>query len=153
MIFFFDDETYVGSGNLLGISNIEETSDIKATGMSMSLSGLDSNILAEILTEDVQGTSVEVYFGVLATTDNQTVLVDDPYKVFDGFIDTMTIAESGEESTVRVTVENKLITLEKAKSKRYTDQDQKQLFATDKGLEFVDDLQDKSLVWGGGTRN
>jgi|TARA_A100001391_G_scaffold142588_2_gene100334 hypothetical protein len=150
---FFDSETYVGSGNLLLISNIEETSDIKATGMSISLSGLDSNILAEILTEDVQGTSVEVYFGVLTTTDNQTVLVDDPYKVFDGFIDTMTIAESGEESTVRVTVENKLITLEKAKSKRYTDQDQKQLFPTDKGLEFVDDLQDKSLVWGGGTRN
>tara|TARA_A100001011_G_scaffold361107_1_gene408962 strand:+ start:786 stop:1364 length:579 start_codon:yes stop_codon:yes gene_type:complete len=150
---FFDSETYVGSGNLLGLSNIEETSDIKATGMTLTLSGIDSNILSEVLTEDVQGITVEIYFGVLATIDNETKMVDTPYKVFDGFIDTMAIQEGAVESIVRVSVENKLITLEKAKAKRYTDQDQKQLFSGDKGLEFVDDLQDKSLVWGGGTRN
>jgi hypothetical protein len=60
--------------------------------------------------------------------------------------------ENGNESLVSVSVENALITLEKAKDRRYTDQDQKNLFAGDKGLEFVDDLQDKSIAWGGGTR-
>ena len=53
---------------------------------------------------------------------------------------------------ITVTVENKLIMLERPRNRRYTDQDQKNLFSGDKGLEFVDDLQDKELVWGGGSR-
>ena len=150
---FFDSKTFVGSGNLLDISKLEETSDIKAIGMVVKLSGIDSNILSEVLTEDVQGISAEIYFGVLATTDNETVIVNDPYKIFDGFIDTMAIQEGPETSTITVSIENKLITLERAIARRYTDQDQKNLFPTDKGLEFVDDLQNKSLVWGGGARN
>ena len=150
---FFDSKTFVGSGNLLDISKLEETSDIKAIGMVIKLSGIDSNILSEVLTEDVQGISAEIYFGVLATTDNETVIVNDPYKIFDGFIDTMAIQEGPETSTITVSIENKLITLERAIARRYTDQDQKNLFPTDKGLGFVDDLQNKSLVWGGGARD
>ena len=149
---FFDSKTFVGSGNLLEISKLEETSDIKATGMAIKLSGIDSNILSEVLTEDVQGIIAEIFFGVLATVDNETVIVNDPYKIFDGFIDTMAIQEGPDTSTITVTIENKLITLERALARRYTDQDQKQTFPTDKGLEFVDDLQNKSLVWGGGAR-
>ncbi len=149
---FIDSETYVGSGNLLSISQIEESAEIRATGIKISLSGIPSSLLSEILTEDAQGTVAEVFFGVLQTSDNQTVIVDTPYKLFGGFIDIMTIIENGNESIVSVSVENALITLEKAKDRRYTDQDQKNLFSGDKGLEFVDDLQDQSIAWGGGTR-
>ena len=49
-----------------------------------------------------------------------------------------------------IAVENKLIILERPVERRYTDQDQKELFVGDKGLEFVDSLQDKSVNWGGG---
>jgi len=41
--------------------------------------------------------------------------------------------------------------LETPLNRRYTDQDQKNLFAGDRGLEFVESLQDKSIVWGGGS--
>jgi hypothetical protein len=55
---------------------------------------------------------------------------------------------TGEDNTIIITVENKLITLERAIDRKYTDQDQKQLFAGDRGLEFIDDIQDKSIAWG-----
>ena len=115
---FIDSETYVGSGNLLSISQIEESAEIRATGIKISLSGIPSSLLSEILTEDAQGTVAEVFFGVLQTSDNQTVIVDTPYKLFGGFIDIMTIIEKGNESIVSVSVENALITLEKAKDRR-----------------------------------
>lgn len=149
---FIDSETYIGSGNLIDISQVEESAEIRATGVKITLSGIPSSLLSEILTEDAQGTVVDIFFGVLTTTNNETVIVDTPYKIFGGFIDVMTIVENADESLVSVSVENALITLEKAKDRRYTDQDQKNLFAGDKGLEFVDDLQDKSIAWGGGTR-
>ena len=88
---------------------------------------------------------------MLDTIDNRTQIVDTPYKLFSGYVDTMSIIETGNESSIQVSVESKLISLERAKDRRYTDRDQKELFSGDKGLEFVDDLQDKEIIWGGGT--
>jgi len=148
---FFDGHTYFPSGNLLSISPVDESADIRANGLRLSLSGLDNSIISEALTEDSQGKVVKIFFGVLTTTDNETVVVDSPYQTFEGFIDTMTIGEDEDKTIVTITVENKLIILERPIARRYTDQDQKEFFAGDKGLEFVDSLQDKSITWGGGT--
>jgi len=144
-------DTYFPSGNLLSISPIDESADIRANGIKIGLTGLDSSIISSALTEDSQGKIVKVFFGVLETSSNATVVVDTPYQTFEGFIDTMSILEDGNTAQVSVNVENKLIALERPINRRYTDQDQKNLFAGDKGLEFVESLQDKSVVWGGGS--
>tara|TARA_X000001388_G_scaffold73163_1_gene64581 strand:- start:4948 stop:5523 length:576 start_codon:yes stop_codon:yes gene_type:complete len=149
---FFDGNTFIGSGNLLSISNVNETADIRASGIKVSLSGLDSSILSSSISQDSEGGVVKLYFGVLKTEDNRTQVVDSPYQLFEGSLDTIQISETGESAMITVTVENKLIMLEIPRNRRYTDQDQKNLFAGDKGLEFVDDLQDKELIWGGGSR-
>ena len=47
-------ETYTGGGTLLGVSGVEETSEIKATGLNVSLSGVDSSILSIALTANYQ---------------------------------------------------------------------------------------------------
>ena len=140
--------TFTGSGNLLAISGVDESADIRANGVKITLTGLDSSIISSALTEDSQGTVVKIYFGVL---NDASEVVDTPYQTFEGFIDTMSILEDGESAQISVDVENKLVTLERPANRRYTDQDQKESFPDDKGLEFVDSLQNKSVVWGGGT--
>tara|TARA_R100000664_G_C2756578_1_gene144509 strand:+ start:757 stop:1332 length:576 start_codon:yes stop_codon:yes gene_type:complete len=147
----FGSVEYFPSGNLLSITDIEESADIRANGVKIGLSGLDSSIIQSALTEDSQGKIVKIFFGVLTTTSNETVIVDTPYQTFEGFIDTMSIIESDNTAQVAVNVENKLIILEKANNRRYTDQDQKNFFPNDKGLEFVESIQDKSINWGGGS--
>jgi len=142
--------TYLGSGNILSVAPITETSDTRATGLEIVLNGLDTSILSAGLTEDTQGMIVEVYFGVLTTTDNADVIVDTPYQIFSGFIDSMVLQENGETSNLKFMIENKLITLEIPTDRRYTDQDQQNLFPGDKGCNFVTSLQDKSVAWGAG---
>jgi hypothetical protein len=142
---------YFPSGNLLSISPIDESADIRANGVKIALSGLDSSIISSALTEDSQGKIVKIYFGVLETASNATAVVDTPYQAFEGFIDRMAIVEDRNIAEISVDVENKLIMLETPLNRRYTDQDQKNLFAGDRGLEFVESLQDKSIVWGGGS--
>jgi len=142
--------TYLGSGNILSVAPIIETSDTRATGLEIVLNGLDTSILSAGLTEDTQGMVVEVYFGVLTTTDNADVIVDTPYQIFSGFIDSMVLQENGETSNLKFMIENKLITLEIPTDRRYTDQDQQNLFPGDKGCNFVTSLQDKSVAWGAG---
>jgi len=142
--------TYLGSGHILSISPIVETSDTRASGIEIKLNGLDSSILSAGLTEDTQGMVVEVHFGVLTTTNNADAIVDTPYQIFSGFIDAMILTDGGEQSVLTFTVENKLITLERPTDRRYTDQDQQNLFSGDKGCNFVASLQDKAIAWGSG---
>mgnify|MGYP003108963557 FL=1 len=93
-------DTYLGSGNILAISPVNETADTRATGITITLNGLDTSILSAGLNEDVQGMIVELYFGVLTTTSNQDVIVDTPYRIFEGFIDSMVLEETGKTSRV-----------------------------------------------------
>ena len=145
-------QDYLGLGNLISIGQVQESADTKASGINITLSGLDTNILSSAFNETQQGVIVHLYFGVLTITDNALAIVDTPYQIFSGTVDTVSIAEDGQTSTIAYTIESKLISLEKALDFRYTDQDQKFFFPNDKGLEFVDDLQNKSIDWGGGEK-
>ena len=63
-------------------------------------------------------------------------------------MDVMTINEGAEVSTINLSVENKLIRLETANERRYTNEDQKIEHPTDQGFRFVSDIQDKEITWG-----
>ena len=60
----------------------------------------------------------------------------------------MTIEDSGETSVISLTVESKLIRLEKASNWRYTEGSHKARYSSDTFFNYVSDLQDKTLVWG-----
>jgi len=129
----------------LSISDIDETSEIRATNVSVGLSGLPSSIVAAALTENYQGRPMTLYFGTL---DANGAINNDPYVVFKGQMDQMSIQESGETATVVIDCESRLVDLEMARVRRYTSEDQKIDYPNDKGLEFITDLQDKQVVWG-----
>ena len=86
-----DGDTYLASGHILSISPISEVSDTRAVGISISLNSTDTSLLSAGLTEDANGMIVEVYFGLLTTTSNADAVVDTPYKIFEGFIDSMVL--------------------------------------------------------------
>jgi hypothetical protein len=71
-------------------------------------------------------------------------------ELFTGYIDQMNIDEGPDTSTIVLAIESRLIDLERERIFRYTDQNQKARFPNDKGLEFVEDLQDKQFNWGRG---
>ena len=141
----YDGETYLGVGDLLGISEIKESADISATGMNISLTGVKSSLVSVAKDHEYQGRPLTVHLGAFDTSGS---LVADPIIIFSGFMDTMTIAEAGEYSTISIAVENKLIAFEKTKIRRYTAEDQKIDHPTDKGFEFVTAIVEKEIIWG-----
>ena len=139
-----DGKSFTGGGSLLSISGIEETSDIAARGATVVLSGLDPAIISIALEENYQNRSCAIYIGTLTEAGE----VDDAYSLFRGRIDTMTIEESVEEASIVVSIENRLIDLERPMSRRYTNEDQVSLYPGDTGFSYVNDLQDKTIDWG-----
>ena len=161
--------TYTGTGQLLQISEIAETAEISAKGATLTLSGIPSNLISLALSEPYQGRECEIYFGAvdvnrhfLKTEDGSLLLLenssrivlespgdaDEIVKVFSGYMDQMNIDEGPETSTIALSVESKLIDLERPKVFRFTNSSQKSRFPNDKGFEFVEDLQDKRFNWG-----
>jgi len=133
--------TYTGVGMLLGISSIEETADIAARGITISLSGISAQAISLALTEKYQNRTCNLYFALSG-------IVADAIKIFSGLIDQMSINDTGEQMTISLTVESRLIDLERARTSRYTSEDQKRLYPNDKGFDFVNDLQTKQILWG-----
>jgi len=141
-----DSNNFIGSGSVIEISTIEESNEIAAKGISLTASGLDSSIISLALSENYQNRQITVYVGTIAED-----MTTSTYILFRGRLDTMNIEENGEVTNITMTAENRLIDLERPRSRRYTNEDQKSLYPNDVSLEFVDDLQDKSIDWGKST--
>lgn len=142
-------QTYTGTGNLLTIDGLEEASDLSARGTTLTLNGLDSTIINYALTEEYQGRLVTIYWGV----GSETV------EVFSGYMDKMTIQDAAESATISLTVESRLIALERPNIRRYTRESHagvrtaKGLSGSDTFFDWVTKLQDKQIVWGRATEN
>lgn len=161
----FEGNSWVGAGELLDISPIEETAEVAAKGAKVTLSGIPSSVLSLALSEPYQGRVGKVYLGLfvvdaLKTESDNYILLESGAKifletqltsmteVFSGFMDRMTIDEQPEGSSIGLSLENKLVMLERARVARYTNEFQKTIDSSDKGLEYVESLQLKEFVWG-----
>ena len=140
--------TYTGTGQLLQISEVQETQDIAARGMTLTLSGIPSGLLGLALTEPYQGRTCKVYLGFMTSWENPDSSPD-TMEIFSGYMDQMTIDEGPETSTIGLSVESRLIDLERPRNRRYTSQNQKIRFANDPSFDFVESMQDQKLRWGG----
>ncbi|MDG1314603.1 MAG: hypothetical protein P8P29_03645 [Flavobacteriaceae bacterium] len=161
-----DGTEWVGAGTLLSISDIEETAEMAVKGATISLSGIPSEVISLALSEPYQGRVCNIYFGTFSEEgsllkedsdfillqDGSQILVDTGEKgfneIFSGYMDQMNIEESAETATIEVTVENKLVDLERARVARFTSGYQKSIYPNDLGLDFVESLQDQNLSWG-----
>jgi len=143
----WNSQTWIGAGQIMQISEVQETYELRASGFNLSLTGLQIDRLDDAINESYQNRKVLVYQGFL---DDSGDLVDDPYILISGRMDVMTISENGDTSTIDVAVENRLIDFERPRRRTYTDQDQKLDYPNDKGFEYVAAIQDISLDWGKG---
>ena len=141
----FDSTTYVGAGDFLSVSPVKENAEVQANGIDITLSGIPSALISSALNETYQGRSCKLFLGAL---DSSNAVVSDPYLLFSGRMDLMSIDDSGDTANINVTAESRLIDLDRTRERRYTHQDQKIDFPNDKGLQFIADLQDKEIVWG-----
>lgn len=143
----WDGKTFHGGGSFIGISAIEETQDIVAKGVTLSLNGISSENIAACLTEDLKNRPVTIWWALLSNDPEGAYFIEDPVRVFSGLMDTVEFTDSGETSDIRLTVENVLYIGQRAKVARYTDEDQRKKYPNDTGLSRINNLQDKELVW------
>ena len=139
--------TYLGSGDLMKIDGLEEAADLSSRGTTLTFSGVPSNLVSYALTEHYQGHLCTVYWGLKS--------VSDVVEIFSGYMDQMTIQDDGESAVIQLSVESRLITLERPNIRRYTQASHDAVIGTegysnttDTFFKWVTQLQDKQVPWG-----
>ena len=142
----FNSDEYIGGSGIATISSIEESQELQASGIQLTVSGVSTSNVSIALTENFKNVDATLYLGFLNINTYQ--LHDDPFIIFKGKVDTQDVQVDGETATILIEIENRLIDWERQRISRYTNNDQLQKFSGDVGLEFVQQLVEKELFWG-----
>jgi hypothetical protein len=128
----------------MGISAVQETSEIQANGITVTMNGIPSELISLALQESEQGKSGKVYLGFL----DESGVIADPTMIFEGKLDIPAIQEEGDTSTISITYESRLINLQRSRESRFTNEEQQREYDGDLGCEFVPAMKEVTLTWG-----
>ena len=138
-------ETYLGAGTFLSMGDIEDNQDIASSGLQVVLSGMDATVLSYALNEDYQNRPITVFLGFLSAGSSDVV---GTLILFKGRMISLEVVDTPEGARVRIDAENRLLDLRRPSNLRYTKESQNFLFSGDVGLNRVNSLMDKEIIWG-----
>ena len=136
---------YIGAGSLMTISDVEESTELKSSGITIVISGMDSTVLTYALEEHYQNRPITVFMGYTMGGANESA---GTLTLFKGRMTTLAINDTPDGATITLDAENRLVDLSRPSHYRYTKESQNYLFPNDVGLNRVSLLQDKEIVWG-----
>ena len=139
----FNGITWQGIGTLLGISSMEDGATVEARGITVTLSGLDANLLPQVMNQFRLGWPMAVYMCVF-----NGGLIDFPITTWAGNMGEPTITVSGTQATIEINCESKLVDLDIPCPLRLTMEDQQMLVPGDLGFQFISGLTEHTTFWG-----
>lgn len=137
--------TWLGVGAFGGVSPIEEGITVSAQELTVSLNGIPSDLLGDVLAVAYRNKRAKLWIGFV---DEAGDFKDAPHQFFGGRISTMAIADAGGTCTITVSIESRLADLRRARVSRYTHEEQQQRHPGDNGLAFVARLASAPIYWG-----
>ncbi len=141
--------TWTGVGDLGSIDTVEEARDVSPYALSFTLTGIDSTIASQVLTDDSVMRKAKL---LMVYIDTDGSIVDQPHKLFKGSINEQKVSV-GEESAIQITAESFLIALTQNNGRLLNDADQQDEFSGDLGFEYQPQIENAKISWGGDSKN
>lgn len=143
----YDSNEYLAYGHLLGFGDIEETSELVVSSLSISVSGVDQAYISKFLSEPYIDRQVKIYKAFLDV--NTEALIADPILIFDGRMDSPSISDDPDAGTCGISVSctNAWVDFERRPHRKTNHEEQQIWFSGDKGFEFASEIT-KEVKWG-----
>ena len=139
-----DGDTYLGSGDLMTIGDVETVADMSAPAMNITLSGMPGSIVSLALQEPYQRRDCRIYFGAIINEAGDHSV----FTAYVGELNKMTIQDEAESGTINVLIDSKMVEAQKSSNRRYTSESQKSRYSDDTFFDYVALIQDAEIVWG-----
>lgn len=135
----YNGDTYLPGSNIIGLSAVEETKDVKTNSVTIQLNGLPNTIIAALENVNAIGGIVTIYQAFW--NDENGAIEGQVYQKWQGIINSHSVDEENtNEGDVNISIECKNIVgaLLDTKSGRFTsDSSFKQYTSNDASMEFV----------------
>jgi len=138
--------TWYGVGELGSVGSVQENSNLQTQELELTLSGLDSTLLAVAMNEAVSGRVAKIFIGAF---NEQDQLSGNLTFLWRGRIDRMRTTFGTDNNTVTVVCESEAASLTRSKAGYFTDNMQQRRFAGDKFFEYVAQLPFMTIIWAG----
>lgn len=135
--------TYLGVGGAGRIDEVED-SPAELRSLQFELPAVNADDIATALAADVQGRLVTLYTAVF---DPTSYAVLDAIVEWQGRLDVMNIADSGDVSIIQVSAEHVGIDLLRPSGLKYSHQDQQRLYPGERSFEYVIDQSEQQIVF------
>jgi len=139
-----DGKTYLGAGTLGSISNISASGGVKSSGVSVTLSGVRSELVVALLQEPYLNRTATIHLALLGADDSFSTT--DTMLLFPGKIDSINGVQ-GKVPSFTVSIRSRLADWERTRHLKYTDSDQQRIYPGDRGMEYIPQISQKKLVW------
>ena len=143
------ERTWSGLGELAGIEGVEEGSDVTPRAAAFVLSGIDSEISSQVLTDD---SVLRRAYLLVSGLNDQRQLVADPQRLWSGDVDDLQV-RCGAENAIRAVCESHLVAFERSNGRLFNDADHQEEFGGDLAFEYLEQMIDARVVWGGDTKD
>lgn len=135
-------QNWLGTGGLISIDPIKESTSVESVGLRVTMSGVPSSMVSLALSETIQGRAITIWVDAM---DASGVPIASPPQIYAGRMDTMVIDESADTATITVTIESEMAALMKAAVRRYTDADQQKAYPGDLIFNYIPQMVEKVL--------
>lgn len=136
--------TYSGLGETGGVEMIGEDLSNVAQPVRLTLSGVDSSYVSDVMTENCQGRQVTLWVGMWNV--NSGAWYDPPFITWEGRMDYPQIEFGDKTATIRMNCEHRL--MREPCVARYTDQDQQLAHAGDSFFNLQWMIALSTASWG-----
>ncbi len=140
----FNGDLYLGNGELVEVSQIEETTEVSPAGITITLAAT-AGLRNTLATEFYQGRGARIWLGFI---DGAGAVVAAPIALAGGIMDGADFDDDQEEPTLRLSIATRLRDMTVARERRWSSEDQKAVFPGDTGLRYVEAIQDFELRSG-----
>ena len=93
--------TYSSVGNILSISPVQESTQLRVNTLTATLSGVDNAIMQDVLHYDIVNTRVVIYRAFL---NNNTFNTSKVYMMFDGIMKSWSVKEAVDTATISANI-------------------------------------------------
>lgn len=141
---------WLGVGQFGGVSEVSEDAMLRPSGVTLTLSGVDTNVVSAAVFEAYHGRAAYVYRGFFNTTT--LALAADPQLVFRGLMDTMEVELGQNVGSIAVTCEGELARWQRHQGALYSHESQAALMVahgdtTDRLFDQIVNIQNRTIDW------
>ena len=140
----YSSNDYVSTGLFIKIGDLQDDSAITNSALDVTLTAVSTGIMSDLLTNGYVDRPVTIYLSLMSS---DMAIIDAPFEIFQGNVNSMTITEKLGSSILKLKVTNHWAKLDQISGRYLTKESQQRFFNGDLCFDRVSQTG-KRLEWG-----